>query len=394
MSSNIAILTTSYLPVQGGIQYLLYWILKEIDENYVEYKKKYCFDNLYFIIPKYENTTFDQFNKIKILYINEINSKQSLVENIFLIRKIIKEYNISLIHSHNALIDGILCLGTTLFNRCKYIITSHGIDFAYNKKMNYGARSSWIKEQIIKIVARNAVKITTVSNDMTNFIEELVDKKKVIVIENCYDNYKIVYDENEILKELESIKKQYEIEESDTIYLTLSGARKIKGHANMIEAFSKISNKLNNTKIFIAAHGDETNNLIELVKEKKLENQIFFINFITGVTKEAFFRLSNIYINTAFFEPFGLVYLEAIENKMAVFGSIYGGGKDIFKHKINAYLSNPNEIDTIMEGFKYYNYKANITLMINNSQLLLENYTVEKIVNKYINIYMDCIDAK
>ena len=51
MSKNIALLTTTYLPIQGGIQHLLYWMLSEIDKNFDKYKKNFDFDSFFFITP-------------------------------------------------------------------------------------------------------------------------------------------------------------------------------------------------------------------------------------------------------------------------------------------------------------------------------------------------------
>ena len=395
MAKNIAILSTSYLPVQGGVQYLLWWLLKEIDNNYLKYKQKYNFDNIYFIIPKYNNSEFDDFKNINILYIDEIFSVKVLLKNMISMREMIKRYDISLIHAHNALIDGVLCYGSTLFNNCRYILTSHGIDFAYNKALGFGVRLSKIKEQVIGLIAKKALTITTVSSDMVPFINELVVKDKIVVIPNCYDNHKVIYDDSKVLDESKKLKLKYNIKENDNIYITLSGARKIKGHINMIKAFSKIQKKLQlNTKIFIAAHGDETEKLKQMVKSYNLEDSIFFIDFITGIKKEAFFKIASLYINTAFFEPFGLVYLEAIENNLAVLGSVYGGGKDIFEHKQEAYLSDPYNIDSIISGFIFYDSKNNIKDMVDNSKKLLSNYTVENIINKYLSLYMESLDVK
>lgn len=392
MNKNIAILSTTYLPIQGGIQYLLYWLLKELDNNYFEYKEKYKFDNIYFIIPYYKDSLFDKFNNISILYIDENLNKKGLFQNALKIRKYIIENDISLIHAHNALIDGILCYLSTLFLNCNYIITSHGIDFAYDRDLNFGVRVSFIKEKVIKMISNHAIKLTTVSSDMINFIAELVDKNKIVMIENCYDSYKVVYDEIEILNEVENIKDKYNIESTDTVYLTLSGARKIKGHDRMIEAFYNIYKNLGNTKIFIAAHGEETNTLKKLVKTLHLENNIYFIGFITDIQKEAFFRISDVYINTAIFEPFGLVYLEAIERNLAILGSIYGGGKDIFIHKKNAFLCDARDRQTIVDGFVYYDNILNRKNMIENSKRILFEYTATKVISKYLKLYMDCLN--
>ncbi len=391
-SKNIAILTTSYLPVQGGVQYLLYWLLKEIDKNYQSYRKQFNINQIYFIVPKYKNSNFDHFKNIKVIYINAVNNKLYFLKNIVYLQRVFRKNNISLIHTHNALMDGVLCLLSTLFSKRKYIITSHGVDFSYKKEFKFGARLSWKNNQIIKLVSNRASKITTVSKDMCEFVYELVPKKKVYKIENCYDNNVKHFEKNVIKRNIKKIKSKHNIRNGDVVFLTLSGARKIKGHVNMILAFSKAIRKTPNLKLFIAAHGEETDKLKKMASDLGLSNNIFFIGFITGVTKLSFFTIADAYVNTAFFEPFGLVYLEAIQNNMAVLGSIYGGGKDIFKHLHNAYLSDPYKVSTIEDGFVYLSKKENKEKLLKNSQSTLGKYSVDNILNKYFTLYKKIMD--
>ena len=107
--------------------------------------------------------------------------------------------------------------------------------------------------------------------------------------------------------------------------------------------------------------------------------------------KQSFFKLADVYINTAFFEPFGLVYLEAIQNDMVVLGSVYGGGKDIFKHLYSAYLSDPYQMSTIKEGLVYLSKKEHRVKLLKNSQPLLGKYSVDKILTKYFKLYQEVL---
>jgi len=391
MAKNIALLTTSYLPIQGGVQYLLYWLLKEIDINFERYQKKFGFDNFYLITPKYKNSDFDKFANIKVVYISQPDGKLNTIRNAYLVNKIIKKNRISLIHAHHALTDGILVFLATLFVDTKYVITSHGVDFAYNRSLNYGERLSWLKGVLIRIVSSRANTITTVSNDMVDFVSEIVPLNKIIKIENCYEANGERYDRQIINKVVEGLKEKYSIGNKDTVCLTLSGARKVKGHWNMLIAFANAVKDCPNLKLFIAAHGQETEKLKSKVCELGLEHNVFFIGFVTGLQKQSFFELSDVYINTAFFEPFGLVYLEAIQNDMAVLGSIYGGGKDIFKHLYSAYLSNPYKVSTIKEGLVYLSKKEHRVKLLKNAHPLLEKYSVDKILTKYFKLYQEVL---
>ena len=81
MGHNIALLTTSFLPIQGGVQYLLYWLLKEIDTNYESYRNEFGFNEFFLIVPEYENSQFDKFTNIKVEYILQSNGKLNTFKN-------------------------------------------------------------------------------------------------------------------------------------------------------------------------------------------------------------------------------------------------------------------------------------------------------------------------
>jgi len=390
---NTAIITSSYLPIQGGIQYLLYWLLVEVDNDYDNYMLEFGIDNLSLICPYYENNPFTNFENIKVFTFDEIKSKKDIFKNIKKVRTIVKDNNINLLHAQHAMSDGIMAFFVSLLSDCEYILTSHGIDFAYDEKFNYGDRLSFIKSIIVKAVAKKAKLITTVSSPMIEYVNELVPKEKIRLIENCYSNMGENFKSKLIQNELLSIKKEYGISSKDTVYLTLSGSRRIKGHHNMIVALKKALDEKPDLKLFIAAHGEESGNLKSLVRELGVEKKINFINFITGVKKAAFFKLADVYVNSAFFEPFGLVYLESIQFDMAVLGSIKGGAIDIFEHKKSAYLIDPNSIEEIKDGFLYLADKDNQINLKQNANKLLDDYSPKKIVNKYLKLYEELLNG-
>jgi len=391
MGHNIALLTTSFLPIQGGVQYLLYWLLKEIDTNYESYRNEFGFNEFFLIVPEYEDSQFDKFTNIKVEYILQSNGKLNTFKNALLVKKIIRKNQISLIHAHHALTDGFLVFLATLLGQTKYIITSHGVDFAHNKIHNYGERLSWARGMVIRLVAIYAHRITTVSNDMVAFVNEVVSSSKIQKIENCYEDNPEVYSRDSIDFEKNRLVLTYNISPESVVCLTLSGARKIKGHEVMLLEFSEALKKCPNLILFIAADGQETQSLTKLMYKLQLENNVFFIGFITGLQKKAFFEISDIYMNTAYFEPFGLVYLEAIQNNMAVLGSIYGGAKDIFEHGYSAYLSDPYKKSSITHGLIFLADKNQRNNTIGNAKPLLSEYSVNKILKKYFKLYKESL---
>ena len=391
MAKNIAIFTTTYLPTQGGIQYLMYWFLKEIDKNYKYYKERFKFDNFYFIAPNLSNNESASFSNIKTIEITNTKSKLNKIKCIGQIIKIVIKYDIHLIHTQNAYFESLCCNIAKKFTKIKYIITSHGEDLAYIKEFNYGSDNSTNFKRIVQNNIKNSEYITTISTDMCQYARELTVDEKVVFIPNPSPFKEKLFQDDLIKQEINILKERYNIDDKNIICLTLSGAREIKGHDNMILAFKKAYKENNTLRLFITAHGGRLETLKALVKKHHLDHVIYFTGFITGITKEAFFRLSNIYVNTAYFEPFGLVYLESIEHALVNLGSIKGGGKDIFTHLENAYLVDPYAISEIEKGFIYLTNVANRNNLINSSRKILDNYKIEKIMEEYFKIYSKVI---
>ncbi|MBL7196751.1 MAG: glycosyltransferase family 4 protein [Candidatus Omnitrophica bacterium] len=382
---NIGIFSSTYLPVIGGVQYELYWLLKAIDNRY----QKKNIDHFVFIAPASDNKEYLQFRNITVVYL-DVSNRYDIPLCGYKLAAIAKKYKLGLVNCWQAIPDGIVCLLMKWITGVPYILTSQGVDTAYNRRYDYGYRLKKKLSGIIRLVLKQSCSVITVSRDMKDYVEEAGAKKnKIKIIPNGIELAEETYSEQNILKHKQQIKEMYAVNSSHTVYLTLSGMRKIKGHENLVRAFA-LALKINpNLKLFISAHGEETENIKMLVKDLKLEYAINFIGFVTGVEKKAWFDIADVYCNTAFFEPFGIVYLEAIKYNLALLGTVFGGAKDIFEHNKSAYLVNPENIDEISKGLitlSSAEYRKNL---VKESKLLLPRYDINRIANLYLDIFVE-----
>ncbi len=382
---NIGIYTTSYLPVIGGIQFELYWLLKAIDDRY----QKKNIDHFVFIAPSGDNKEYLQFRNITVVHL-DMPHKYDIPLFGFKLASIVKKYKLDLVNCWSAIPDGIVCLIMRWITGVPYILTSHGIDTAYDRRFDYGYRLKKKLSSIIRLVLKQACGVITISRDMKSYVEEAGAKRNEIkIIPNGIELTEEIYAEPDILEHKQQIRSRYSINSSHTVCLTLSGMRKIKGHENLVRAFAsalRINPKL---KLFIGAYGAETEHIKTLVKDLKLEHAIHFIGFIAGVEKKAWFDIADVYCNTAFFEPFGIVYLEAIKYDLAVLGTVFGGARDIFEHNVNAYLVNPENIDEITEGFialSSFEYRENLA---KQAKPLLPHYDINRIAELYLDTFLE-----
>jgi len=380
---NIALFTSTYLPEIGGIQFELYWLLKAIDKIF----QSKGIDRFIFILPRYKNQRYLVFDNIEVVEIDKKLSKKNIIPCTNQLAKIVRQYDIDLINCFAVIPDGFFCSCLKIILNTPFIITSQGADLAVDKRFNYGGRL--IKQVSIAttIAVKRAESLITISRDMKKFaIDAGADKNKITIIPNGIE---LNQDVPSIVIEAEKeIKKKYAISDFHIIFITLSGMRKIKGHVNLVKAFAQAVKSNPNIRLFIGAHGDETENIKALVKKLNIESYVNFIGFITDDQKVAWLNLAHVYCNTAYFEPFGIVYIEAIRFGIAVLGSVKGGARDIFKHGQSAHLIHPESIEQIYEGIVALNDESYRNLLIQNAEKLLPNYDIKRIAHLYLDTYI------
>jgi glycosyltransferase involved in cell wall biosynthesis len=383
---NIGIFSTTYLPVVGGIQFELYWLLKAIDNKF----QGKGIEKFVFIVPKYENQNFLNFKNIEIIEFDEpLNTKKDFIRFVPKLSHLTKQKSIDLLNCWRTIPDGICCLATKYLNGTPYIITSQGIDIAVDYRFNYGYRLKPLTALLTKVILRKALCVTTISRDMARFAEEAgATKENIRFIPNGIELTESLSSSESISIE-QKIRESHSITDSHTVYLTLSGMRKIKGHENLVRGFAQAVKTNPSLLLFIGAHGLETDNIKSLVQELKIEEYVHFIGFVDGPEKTAWFNIANVYCNTAFFEPFGLVYIEAVKHRVAVLGTVCGGARDIFEHEKSAYLVNPERIDEIINGILALSNSEYRSRLNSSASLLLPRYDINHIADLYLDSYLE-----
>lgn len=379
---NILIYSSTYLPVVGGLQYFLFWLLSAFDKLLSEKKNEI---KIYFFIPKYKNQLFINFKNITVIqYEKDFNGIVNKLKILKRLVKITQKKKIDLITCSNADSDGPLIMMLNKITNIPFTVTCQGEDIAYNKKFDYGARRDKIKSLLIRLVLQSAVAVSTISKDMSKFaVEAGANINNLTIIPNGIPkNFFFVNSDD-----LKKTREKYKISDKNKVILTLSGHRKIKGHFNLLEGFMKIIKKFPNSVLVIGAESPYTKVIKQKAIEIGIENSVRFVGFLNDKEKSIWFSIADVYANTAYFEPFGISYLEAIQNDCAVLGSFKGGGKDIFLHKESAYLVNPYSISSIENGISYLFNNKNKLKITKKASLLLSKYSMQKIAKLYMRFY-------
>lgn len=357
MKKKILIYSSSYLPTTGGVQYFLYWLLKALD------KKR---SNLEIFFVTHNSSKFSKFKFINTKIIEE----KDFFKNYISMYKFIQKNEINTIVTFNLIRDTILFVWLKIFFNFKLICNAQGDDLAFDKKFNYGARLKYRNNFIFHFVKYFTDLIIVASRSMFDFATKSgVNNKKLLLIRNG-----IEIASYEKISYISKIKQKYKIKNNELVFLCISGHRKIKNVEGIIKSLSKFKEKY---KLILCSHGEETNNLKKLSKKLNIYNNIIFMKFVKGVKKKEIFKISDVYINLAYFEPFGLTYLEALNYRLAIIGSCYGGAKDIFKNNYDAIIVNPYNKKQVLSSIKKIFQKKVRSKLLKNSKRKLEFFDIQ-----------------
>ena len=181
--------------------------------------------------------------------------------------------------------------------------------------------------------------------------------KTFLVKRNVFSQEKIFLVKDPIinLKEVNKNKKKIFEEKINWLrnknyIISIGRLTKQKNFKFLINEFSKIKQIYTNLNLVILGDGDEKQTLKKIVKEKKLDEDIF----ILGNKKNIYpFLLNSLFfVLTSEWEDPGFVILEAMFSKKLVLSSnCQSGPKEIIKDNLNGFLYEKNNSDDFKRKF-------------------------------------------
>ena len=153
---------------------------------------------------------------------------------------------------------------------------------------------------------------------------------------------------------------------------------------NIIRSIYELKNK--KVKFFIVGKGPLKNNLIDLAKSLKIENQIFWIDFVDDVKK--FYNSIDIFVLTSHYEGLGLVFLEAMLCKKPIICSNSSAMPEIVKNNYNGFLVEPNKPLLLSDTLKLlYKYSLRKKLSANGYFFVKKNFSTKKMYTQTLKLY-------
>ena len=275
------------------------------------------------------------------------------------LKKIIKKYNIDIIHAHDYKASFL-----SVFSNTKIISQLH---------LNWDFSSSWNLYTIVyRLIMKRFSKIIVVSKEV---MEDAIFSK------NNYDKFAVltnVIDKSEVLRKSKEFKSTY----YDLIFV--GRLTQIKRPEIVVEITKRLRNKYPSMKTCIIGSGELEKSCKDLIKKYNLENNVEMLGF--KANPFPYIKNSKVALMPSSHEGLGLVAIESMILGTIVLNSGEGGLKTIFTNhskyiceSIDEYV---NKIDKILNVDKN-TYKADCDKMI-------KKFTdIKKYKKKLISIYED-----
>jgi glycosyltransferase involved in cell wall biosynthesis len=315
--------------------------------------------------------------KVTHIFGKNIKSKNPLflLQNIFLIQKIIKEYSVDIVHSRSRAPAWACFFAVKKFTNIKYVTTFHGL-----YKMN-----NWFKKLYNSSMVR-CDKIIAVSEFAKEYIIKYYPdvSNKISVIHSWVDEKNSQIDHVYIDK----IKHDNDIKDTDKIIFLPGRLSLSKGHQFWLKAMTKVHH---DNIICMAMCGNDplVDKLKQFAEQHNLRHRLVFIPYTNKIT--SLYSIANLVVCPSTKpESFGKTVVEACMLEKLVIATDLGPFKEtILNEKTGWLIENGNtemfakKIDLALHLNDVE--KNNITK--NAKQYVLQNFNSHDLLLKTVQFY-------
>ena len=345
----------------GGAERVMSYIAQNIDNQ------KY---NVILVVIGFEKDNAFDVNNIEILYLNKPRVVTSIVNCIFLFKRLKPKIVVSALSNLNSYMGFI----SALFPNCKFI--GREVNIGSVLKDHPEKNNRYYPSFINKIGNKGLDYIICQSEDMYN------DALKNPNLKNC----NLVVINNPITKSFK-VKKSKTNQDVNRVhkFITVGSLELRKGHIRVLNVLSKLKGV--NFQYTIIGKGSQKENILKKAAELNLKDKVRHIAFTNDVAK--YLSESDVFLQGSFVEGFPNALIEscAVGTPAVVFDAP-GGINEIIQDGINGYVVNSEEEykNKILRAMsKEWNPK-----IIHNS--VYKKYNSNTILKKYESLFDKCLN--
>jgi glycosyltransferase involved in cell wall biosynthesis len=150
-----------------------------------------------------------------------------------------------------------------------------------------------------------------------------LDPQRCIVIPNAIDDVQLEADR----LDRETARKALGADRNTFVFGTVGRLVPYKAHDELIQAYAQIHDRLPDSRLVIIGRGKSRDRLTAQIREAGLEHKIALIGFLPKAAR--YMAAFDVFVFPSHDEPFGLVLLEAMVNRLPILAADSGAVPEI-----------------------------------------------------------------
>lgn len=333
------------------------------------------------VISGYYNSTLEQdYEMIYVESYKDGNKFEKLIKGVFgyfsFIRVILFKKP-DLVHIHSS-------FGPSFYRKIPFIYMAswknipiinhiHGADF---NEFYVNAKDH--KRKKIKKIYNKCSCLIALSDEWKENLSTIVPENKIKVIEN----YSIIHSDA-------FLEKQHRSCNNTVLFLGEIGKR--KGCYDIPEVIENVSKEISNVKFIIAGAGTEFDeeSIKQMIKEKNIENNVFFPGWVSNEKKDNLLKKADIFFLPSYNEGMPMSILDAMGYGLPIVSTNVGGIPKIVHNGINGYSCTPGDLTkfykSIIKLLKEDDFRKECSR--NSMSIIERGYTLDSHLDKLEAVY-------
>jgi len=334
---RIGIFTDTYLPYISGLVTSELMLKKALEDMGHE---------VYIVTANLENFKYINDKKNKVIKISglPVGIYDARLTGIYSVSAIseIKKWKLDIIHSQTEFGIGTFARIVAKQLNIPLVHTYHTMyeDYIYYlTKGHFDKPSKKLVEYLTRFYCDTTVsELIVPSRKIYNiFINKYKVNKKINIIGTGIDIDK--FDRSIFKKdEIKELKLKYNLKDTDFIIGSVSRVAKEKSLDRIINTLPEILKKIPTAKLLIVGDGPDKEELMDLVKEKELQDYVIFTGKVELKNIPIYYQLMNIFVTFSVTETQGLTVIEAMAAGLPVLAIKDDSFIDSVKNNKNGFL--------------------------------------------------------
>lgn len=287
-------------------------------------------------------------------------SPTGIINTITKLNKIVKKYNIDIIHSHH-----------------RYTTALSNILFKFNKniKVIHTEHNVFPDKNFINLRGKNIIAVSNVVRD--NLVKNRVKE----------ENIRLIYNGIKVNENLTLDNRNGDIIRMGVI----ARLSKQKGHIYLLEALKDLVKYVDNIKLSIIGDGEEKDKLLKFVEDNKLSKYVEFCGNVDNVLD--IIQNFDFFVLPSEYEGLPISILEIMSKKNIVIATDVGGNREIIDDNINGFIIKPFSSKELEDKIFEVSKREDLDYLKQNAyNTILDKFSLEKMVKLYSDYYHEVGD--